>query len=855
MKNAGSFKQKLARLEVSLNGIWSLKYCNPGEGEASDWPSKGLSGEEFYLAQVPGDIHVDLMKAKVIEEPLFGENAKSCEWMENKDWWYSRTFRVDQNFIQDRVELCFEGLDTIADVWLNGQYLGRSVNAFVPWTVDVTKVIRPGENLLVVRVNCGIHWAMTQDLSKYYGGEEVKPKELSRIFLRRAQFSVGWDWAPRLMTTGIWRSVKLRSYKILALRSVFLMTHLVGNDAKVKVQIEAECFADEGQEVIFDMRLSGDGKTVVKQLESTLMPGYNLVSTQFLIEKPRLWWPNGYGEPYLYDFTCNVVSSNDEILDSASFKYGIREVDLVEEPISKDEGQSFTIIINGKKVFCKGADWVPADSIMARVTPEKYERLIQEAAECNFNMLRVWGGGIYEDDAFYEACDRYGIMIWQDFMFACSYIPDDREDFISEVAREIELIIKRLRNHPCIVLWCGNNENQWIFQAVRKRRPFYGRLVYHELMPKLCARLDPSRPYWPSSPYGGLDVNSERLGDRHSWDIYLGRKDESRVHYKDFRTDRGKFITEFGWLAPPVMDTLKRCLPPDELWYGSPSWNFHNNTFERNAIRYALKVHFGKDVEKLSLEELLILSQVFQAEAYRYVINHFRRRKYRTSGVLFWCFNDCWGATSSWSIVDYYLNRKISFYTVKRAFAPIMVSFQEEDNGLSIWLVNDTLDPIYGELEYGWGYFNAENVRVLGRELITVAANVSQKLIHLLLPELPEEERRNRYYWVRFNKNGKIVSEDHFFMAPWRDLNFAPVNIEYMLEDLGNEAWALKVKSDKFAWMVEVKSDNFDIAVSDNYFNLFPKESYEIIVKGQRKAIENLKLRALNNILIALQNP
>jgi len=844
----------LSRLEIPLNGVWSLRYCDPSEGEASGWPIKGVGGEGAYLARVPGDVHMDLMRAGVIKDPLFGENAKSCEWMEDKDWWYSRTFTVDQDFIQDHVELCFEGLDTIADVWLNGQYLGRSMNALVPWTVDVTNVIKPGENMLVVRLDCGTRWAMRQDLSKYYEGEKVNPRETSRIFLRRAQFSVGWDWAPRLMTAGIWRPVKLRSYKTLALRSVFLSSHLIdgGAKAKIKVQLEVECFADKEQEVFFEIELSGDGRTLVKRLESTLAPGYNIVSTNIFVENPRLWWPNGYGEPYLYDFTCNIFSLDGELLDSTSFRYGIREVDLLEERISEEEGQSFTIMINGKKDFCKGADWVPADSIMARVTPEKYEKLISEAAEANFNMLRVWGGGIYEDDAFYDACDRYGIMIWQDFMFACSQIPEDREDFLSEVAREIELIIKRLRNHPCIVLWCGNNENQWIFRTLRKSSRFYGWRVYHELIPKICAALDPSRPYWPSSPYGGLDANSEKLGDRHSWDIYLFRKDESRVYYKDFRTDRGKFITEFGWLAPPVMDTLRRSLPLNELWYGSPSWNFHNNTFELGALKYALKVHFGKNIEELPLQELIILSQIFQAEAYRYVISHFRRRKYYTSGVLFWCFNDCWGATTSWSIIDYYLNRKPSFYAVKRAFAPVIISLQEDNGGLSVWLINDTLNPIRGELEYGWGRLDAENVILLGRDSVNVAADTSQRLAYISLPELCEEEQQTRYYWARFIGDEKSLSKDIFFMVPWKDLKLKPVNIEWTVESLSNETFILRIKSDKFAWMVEVKSDDLGVTFSDNYFSLLPKENYEITVRGPRKSIENLKITALNNLLYKL---
>jgi len=827
-----------------------LRYCDAGQGEEAGWPTKGVTREGSYIAQVPGDVHLDLVRANVIEEPLFGLNAKKCEWMELKDWWYSTTFAVEEGFIQDRVELCFEGLDTHADVWLNGHYMGRSVNAFVRWVVDVGKVIRPGDNLLVVRLDCGLRWARSQDIAPYIGTQQLSDiPEPSRIFLRRAQFSVTWDWAPRLMTMGIWRPVKLRSYKTLALRDVFLAARLTGDGAKIRALIEVDCFANEEREVVFYLRLSGSGELFAQQLESTLVPGYNLVETLMAVEKPRLWWPNGYGEPFLYDFSCEAALDG-KVIDSTSFKYGIREVELLQEPMSEEEGQSFTIMVNGEKVFFKGADWVPADSIMARVTPEKYEALVKEAVNANFNMFRIWGGGIYEDNAFYEACDRHGIMIWQDFMFACSYIPDDRDDFMAEVSREAELVIKRLRNHACLALWCGNNENQWIYRAMFKQKEFYGWRVYHVLLPKLCSQLDPTRPYWPSSPYGGLDMNSELLGDRHAWNIYLFRKDESRVCYKDFRTDRGKFITEFGFLAPPVMDTLKRCLPAEEVRHGSPSWDFRNNIFERSAVGYALKVHFGKEIEDLPLEEYLILSQVFQAEAYRYALSHFRRRQHDTSGALFWMYSDCWGATSGWTIVDYYLNRKPSFYAVKRAFAPIMVSFKEEQDGLSVWLVNSTLNHVHGHLEYGWGAFDSGDVKLLGREEVAVSANTSQKLVRLFFPAFSEKERRSCYYWVQFRKDAQVVSMDRYFLAPWKELDLAPVKLEHSLQHIGDDNYLLRVKADRFAWTVEAKVDYSKVMTSDNYFDLLPGETYEVALKGPREAVESLSMRDLNSILL-----
>jgi beta-mannosidase len=848
--------------ELSLNGKWSLRYCDPGEGEKAGWPKIGAAQKGFYVSQVPGDVHLDMVAAGVINEPLFGKNAEACKWMENKDWWYSTSFTVPNEFIEERVELDFEGLDTHADVWLNGFYLGHSMNALVPWIIDVTKIVRPGENLLVVRVDSGVRWARKQNPIKYYGTENVltpgriEDRENARMFLRRAQFSFGWDWAPRLLTTGIWRPVRLRSYKIAALRNVRLASYLKGKNAEIQVQIEVDNFTNEEQEATFHLRMIGE-KTIDQKLQSTLVPGYNIITITLFIENPRLWWPNGWGEPYLYDFICDLMLE-DEVIDSTKFKYGIREIRLLQEPIPEENGQSFTIVVNEKKIFCKGANWVPPDSIMARVSTEKYKALVNDAAEANFNMLRVWGGGIYEDEAFYDACDRAGIMVWQDFMFACSYVPDDQDAFVAEISKEAEFIIKRLSNHPCIVLWCGNNENQWIFSKtfillpIKVKYPFHGWRIYHEVLPKLCAQLDPTRVYWPSSPYGGLDKNSQRLGDRHPYDINFMPRDKwhKEVFYKNIDTDQGKFISEVGCiLGPSTITTIKRCLPEDQIYPGSSSWNFHENCGMRTQKSiidsYDMKKLVG-EIDRLPLEEYVILGQIYQAEAYSYILKHFRRRKHRTSGVLFWMFADCWGTTWSHTIVEYHLNRRPSFYAVKRAYAPVIVSFKEEENGLSIWLVNDKLLKVQGLLEYGWGTYDKDDLVMLDREQVVIPANVAQKQVDILFPDLSKEERRNRYYWVRFKEDNRVVSQDQYFLASWKDLNLAPVRLEYSLKNLDIGEYLLTIKANRFARTVQIEVGS-EVMISDNYFDILPSKPYEIILRGPQEAVKSLRIKAINS--------
>jgi len=302
---------------ISLDGEWALRFCEAGEGEAAGWPRTGVAGNGSHTARVPGDVHLDMIRAGVIKKPLFAENAKLCEWMEEKDWWYSTAFAVPEEFIGHRVELRLGGLDTLSDIWLNGQRVGQSRNALVPYTADVTDVIHPGENLLVVRVDCGIRWARQQDLTPYQAGERPgDPRDMARIFLRRAQFSVGWDWAPRLMTCGLWRSVELRSYDTLALRDVYLATQLAGTDARVLAQFEVDCFADTETEILLRLRLDGENGAH-KELDATLVPGFNLLTDVFTVQDPRLWWPNGLGEPYLYHVTCDLILDG-RVVDSSS---------------------------------------------------------------------------------------------------------------------------------------------------------------------------------------------------------------------------------------------------------------------------------------------------------------------------------------------------------------------------------------------------------------------------------------------------------------------------------------------------------------------------------------------------------
>jgi len=844
--------------QIDLNGLWQLTGSGPGVGDAQGWHQTGVPAGQSIPARVPGDVHLDLLRAGRIAEPLFGRNTLDCQWVETCDWWYSRAVAVDDTFLDqaDRVELHAAGLDLTTKMWLNGQTVGCHNNQFIPATFDVTEAIRPGENLLVARLDVGVRSA-PNDRRRYAHITSLPPSGLPRMWMRKAQFSFGWDWAPRLLTCGIWRPVSLRAYRGLAIRDVFLSSYLENGAARLKVQMEVESFFSAATKACLSLLLhrtpmASETPAHEGAIEATVQPGRNLIETEIVVPEPSLWWPRPMGEPSLYRLSVKA-SQDGQVLDRYETQFGIREIHLVQEPLPGDEGTSFTIQVNGQPVFCKGANWVPADAIPTRVTPAKYRALISAAAECNFNMLRIWGGGIYEDPEFYRLCDQAGIMVWQDFMFACSHYPDDDPTFCDEVQSEATVIVKQLRNHPSLVLWCGNNENDWIHsrrvQAGWDLPTFYGRKIYHEILPQVCARLDPTRPYWPSSPYGGDDPNSEYAGDRHHWDVPINLADPAeRVDFCRWAKDRGKFVSEYGMLSPPGLESVRRFLPADELYAGSPAWDWHNNLFEKDNLATCLRLYW-REPEALPLEEYILVTQIIQAEALKFSLEHFRHRKFATSGALFWMYSDAWGAVG-WSIVDYYLNKKPAFYYVRRALAPLLVSFHKEEGWergegrepLALWLTNDTLQSTECLIKYGV-------LDLMGRTdteqqiQIPSPPNSARRVAEVSLPDGARAQPGRYVPFARLLMDGRTVSRNRWFPVgfEFKDLDLPQAEIRHAVEQIGDQEFRLHLEARTFAWAVALQVPP-GVWIEDNYFDLLPGETREIALHGPAAGVAELNV-------------
>lgn len=647
---------------------WRLQDFAPGVGVANGAHMEQFDDASWLPIDVPGDVHRTLIAAGRIPDPFYDQNETACAWMEEREWWYRVRFEAPSEPLADdeRLRLVFHGLDTFAAIWLDGEELGRSANMFRSATFDVTDKTRPGQaTTLAVCFDRPLDHAPEAQYSAWGRNPERAP-------MRKAQFGYGWDWGPRLPTIGIWRPVELRRERIASLVGVQFGTVELSRDhgrALVAVRVEAERFA--GREPLtarISLRPAGVTNDAAVTGGDLVLDGEgpHFDETVYLrVEQPRLWWTHDLGEPARYDLAVEL-RAGEIVVDRDQRQVGIRTLTLDQSPDPDEPGtRFFRFVLNGVPIFAKGANWIPCDSFVGAIRTEQYSRLLEAARDANMTMLRVWGGGIYEHDHFYDECDRLGILVWQDFMFACATYPEGDEAFASEVEAEARHQVRRLRGHPCLALWCGNNENQWIHEMRnwdQAALPLYGATYYDRTLPDVVAELVGRTPYWPGSPYGGDDHNSMDDGDRHNWDVWHGQYprhfgEEPRreftpesVTYLRYGEDRCRFQSEFGMHAAPVFETLRRAIPQDQRHHHSLSLDWHNKDNPKNKGDMLMQTVTGVPSD---LAEYIAFSQIAQAEGLKFGIEHFRRRAPHCSGALVWQLNDCWPVLS-WSVVDYY---------------------------------------------------------------------------------------------------------------------------------------------------------------------------------------------------------
>lgn len=806
------------------------------------WKFKQVRLTNWYNASVPGTVHTDLLANRIIEDPYYKLNERGLQWIDKEDWLYETHFTLDTVMASgSNIELCFDGLDTYADVYLNDSLLLRADNMFRRWMIPVSNLIRKdGDNTLKVYFHSPVkidvpkydalpfHYPASNDQSENGG---LLDKKIS-VFARKAGYHYGWDWGPRFVTMGIWRPVYLRAWHEACIRETYyeqekVNTHVAEINSHINLTAE-EDITDVAVRIVDDHT----GQTLAQTM-TDLRRGENLIEIPFRLRRPQLWWTNGLGNPHLYTFRAEIVSQG-KVMDSHTDRIGLRSLRIVRDEDSF--GRSFYIELNGHPLFAKGANYIPQDCFLPRVTEADYRRTIQDAVDVNMNMLRVWGGGIYENDVFYDLCDEMGILVWQDFMFACSMYPAEGH-LLENIRMEAIDNVKRLRNHACIALWCGNNECQdawygwgWLGE-MEKQNPDYARTIeqqyheqYHVTLPQVVAQYSPGTFYWPSSPYAFEgQVSGKTHGDRHYWEVWHARKP-----FSNYNTEKGRFFSEYGFQSFPEFATVKRYAPDSldwdirsEVMMAHQRGGEHANELIETYLLDAYPV-------PNDFQTFLYTNLVMQGDAIRTAMEAHRRMKPYNMGSLVWQHNDCW-PVASWSSRDYYGRWKAQHYFTRHAFDDILVSSVKEGDSLDVFIVSDRLRATEGNLRM-------RAVDLSGAEIYSstiktmVGGNTSSLVASVPIPELLNgRDSSDVVILLDYDDKGKRRYSNNFFLAKQKELKYpvADITIDIQPADGG---YRVELSSPVFVRALFLAVDDNESTCSDNYIDLRPNEQVSIIV-------------------------
>ncbi len=825
------------------------------------WKFRQARLTNWYPATVPGVVHTDLLQNKIIEDPFFRLNERGLQWIDKEDWVYETCFTLAADMMRkENMELVFEGLDTYADVYLNDECILKADNMFRCWSIPVRQYIREENNILKVYFHSPVkidvpkwdalpyQYPASNDQSENGG---LFNKKIS-IFARKAGYHYGWDWGPRLVTSGIWRPVYIRAWSDLRINDVFIEQKEVGaGRAVIAGHVELDADKDmNGVLVTITDEVTG---RVLGEWQADLKRGTNRVTVDFVLHKPKLWWSNGLGEPFLYRFRTDIIAGG-ELLDSKTERVGIRSLKVVHQP-DKD-GHTFYIELNGRPVFAKGANYIPSDNFLPRVTPENYKRTILDAAGVNMNMLRVWGGGIYENDVFYDLCDEYGIMIWQDFMFACSMYPAEGA-LLDNIHQEAVDNVKRLRNHACIALWCGNNECQdawlgwgWKCEIERQNKEYADKIwaqyrqQYHVTLPGVVREYAPGTFYWPSSPFAFEgEMSGTTDGDRHYWSVWHGKAPIS-----DYDSEKSRFFSEYGFQSFPEFESVKRYAPYPEDWdiRSEVMMSHQRGGDHANGL---IETYLLNEYKKpRDFRAFLYMNHVLQGDAIKTAIESHRRQMPYNMGTLFWQHNDCW-PVASWASRDYYGRWKAQHYYVRKAYDDILISSVVEGDDLKVYAVSDRLENTSGRLQLQVCQFDGTVVHHWDKS-VGISGNDSRVCFSAPLAKLLEgADRGTVYVRVDYTDKSGRVYHNNYCLGKQKDMDYPKVDLQTEVRSIEG-GYEVMVSADKFARAVCLSVADNESVYSDNYFDVQPKSSVQVQVRTRLSAEAfngSLRLTCLNN--------
>jgi len=811
------------------------------------WQFRDCSGNAWLPAAVPGCVHTDLRRAKKIPDPFWGTNENDLQWIEERDWEYRATFTVPAKWFEDeQIDLVADGLDTVATVRLNGREIGRTENMFLGHRWPVKALLRPGKNELTVRFDSAMRYIRTHRLG-HRPREFNDPVGRSQV-IRKQPCQFGWDWGPRFVTAGIWRDLRLETCTGNRLDNVRVTQHHAA-DGTVTLAFTPE-FARRDARASCCGTVSLDG-CVVARIENR----------KAKIENPSLWWPSGHGAQPLYTVDLEVRDARGAVIGRWSRRIGLRTLQL--DRHADAAGETFQFVVNGRPIFAKGANWIPAHSFVAGLTRADYARDLRSAAAAHMNMLRVWGGGIYECEHFYDLCDELGLLVWQDFMFACAIYPGDAA-FLRSVRAEAGQQVRRLRHRACLALWCGNNEieslNHERLKQPKLRRNYDA--LFHGVLPAVVAKHDAVTDYWPSSPFRGRGAEhthaaGEKRGDTHFWDVW-----HSRQPVKDYEKYAFRFVSEFGMQSLASTETQATFCPPDDDNVFGVTMKSHQKNRGGNQIilDYVSRLYrFPK-----SQEALIYLSQLNQAHCMQVGVEHYRRLMPRCMGALYWQLNDCW-PVASWSSIEFTGRWRALHHVARRFFAPALVSAHvpgdETDiignyrrttvREVHLHTVYDAPKPARGVLR--WDLFHLdERVLLSGRQRVALryGESVRQKTLDLKKP-MEQYGRDNLHLRIALDLGGRCVSEETVFLTPPRFLHLLKPKTKVAIRLHAPTRATVTFTSTAFQHRFAFDLSGIAHTSSDNYFELYANEPKSVELEFARpQTLKKLRQALVHHSLV-----
>lgn len=795
---------------------------------------------EAFPARIPGCFHEDLLCAGAIPDPFDGTNEQAVFNLSEEKWIYSLEFEVDRLAANHGAAvLCFEGLDTLANVELNGRLLGRTTNMFRQYEFPVAGLLREGVNELVVTFDSPLPLMREKQAARPMYAWLIPQSPEGGAYIRKMACNFGWDWGPVLPTSGIWRSVGLELRSNIRIGDLYIAQEHGKGDVKLSGKLAVtEPGADSAR-----MTVLLEDREIVRTTEK--LSGAH-ATLEVTIREPQLWWPYGMGDQPLYDVRVELLDDKGTVLDLCTERIGLRELRLDRH---KDEhGESFRFVCNGRPFFAKGANWIPPDAVYTRAGNEEYRSLLVAARDANMNMVRVWGGGIYEHDYFYDICDELGLCVWQDFMFACSTYPVFDGAWLADVEAEARDNVRRIRHHACLALWCGNNEleqglvgNEWTDRMMSWDD--YTRL-FDDLLPAIVKELDPDRDYWPASPHtphgDRTDHRDESCGDAHLWDVWHGQKP-----FEWYRTTRHRFVSEFGFQAFPEPRTVRAFCPPGERHLASTVMEAH----QRSGVGNTLIMSYLLDWFRLptTFEYTLHLSQILQAMSIKYAVEHWRRLMPRTMGALYWQLNDTWPGVS-WSSLDYFHRWKGLHYYARNFFAPVLLSLIEDSGKRSVecHVTNDNETAGTGTLD--WLAMTPDGREIArGSEAVAYNANTNTH-VHTIMfsADLSEADMNQALVMAWLRKDGATLSSNLAHFSRPKNIRFREPEMSLQVNEIGDSGqhFQLNLSTKYPALYVFCDLGDVDARWSDRYFHIMPGHPVEVaITTPDRMSVESVKER------------